>query len=325
MTWSTSTPAGSDSLANGDNIIRELKTDIQTALRGDDTEGVEAVFPGSDTANPVYRYRGLKGTTAARPTAGQYGLYFDTTRQVLQRDNGTSWEDVAQIVTDGSITEAKLSASVAGDGLTGGAGTALAVNTGAGLEISSDTVRIAAAAAGSGLAGGAGNALSVNVDNSTIEIDSDSLRVKDGGITLAKLSKHRADVAWTSTGNDSGYQTVPTTWNFDPVNISVTNAIGISGSSTSFTIATSGSYAIAGKWKASHSNGDIFDSMVLTLEGVRSHVITSNNSGNGVYNYFGFIIYLESGSYDLDVFIDSSTIDDGNFTTDGDFEITALR
>lgn len=95
MTWSTSTPAGSDSLANGDNIIRELKTDIQTALRGDDTEGVEAVFPGSDTANPIYRYRGLKGTTAARPTAGQYGLYFDTTRKVLQRDNGTTWEDIA--------------------------------------------------------------------------------------------------------------------------------------------------------------------------------------------------------------------------------------
>lgn len=102
MTWSTSTPAGSDSLANGDNIIRELKTDIQTALRGDDTEGVEAVFPGSDTANPVYRYRGLKGTTAARPTAGEYGLYHNTTLNTIQRDNGSAWQDVATLIPSGT-------------------------------------------------------------------------------------------------------------------------------------------------------------------------------------------------------------------------------
>ncbi len=82
----------------------------------------------------------------------------------------------------------RIAASAAGSGLTGGGGSALAVNTGAGLEISSDAVRIAAAAAGSGLSGGAGAALDVNVDNSTIEINSDSLRVKDGGITPAKLS-----------------------------------------------------------------------------------------------------------------------------------------
>jgi hypothetical protein len=44
-----------------------------------------------------------------------------------------------------------------------------------------------AAVAGDGLAGGAGTALSVNVDDSTIEIDSDTLRVKDGGIVEAKI------------------------------------------------------------------------------------------------------------------------------------------
>lgn len=38
--------------------------------------------------------------------------------------------------------------------------------------------------AGDGLSGGAGTALSVNVDDSTIEIDSDTLRVKAGGITF---------------------------------------------------------------------------------------------------------------------------------------------
>src|SRR5574343_428327 len=50
------------------------------------------------------------------------------------------------------------------------------------------SAKLAAAVAGDGLAGGAGTALSVNVDTSTIEINSDSLRVKDAGITPAKLS-----------------------------------------------------------------------------------------------------------------------------------------
>lgn len=329
--FDVTTPAGSDLLSQGDDKIREFKLAMREALRagavaGDDIEGVEAIFPGSSPSTaPVYRYRGLKGTTAERPTAGQYGFYYDTDRKVLQRDNGTSWEDVGQVVADGSITEAKLSASVAGDGLSGGANTPLAVNVGAGLEISSDAVRIAAAAAGNGLSGGAGSALSVNVDDSTIEINTDALRVKDGGITLAKLNKHRANITWTAAGNTSGYQTSPTSWNFDPVNISVSSNLGITGDSTSFTIATSGSYVITGRWKATHSNGYSFSSQALTLEGTRTIVLDSAVHGNGSYSYIGVSIYLEAGAYDLDVAFASSSLDDGTFTTDGEIEITALR
>lgn len=192
--FDVTTPVGSDLLSQGDDKIREFKNAMREALRagevaGDNIEGVEAIFPGaSPSTAPVYRYRGLKGTTAERPTAGQYGLYFDTTRNVLQRDNGTSWEDIGQVVLDGSITEAKLSASVAGDGLSGGANTPLAVNVGAGLEISSDTVKLATGIDGAGLLL-TGSVLSVNVDNSTIEINSDALRVKDSGIARSKLIK----------------------------------------------------------------------------------------------------------------------------------------
>lgn len=101
--WSTSTPAGSDLLSQGDDRIREMKNAIQDALRGDDAEGVEAIFPGaSPSTAPVYRYRGLKGSTVERPTAGQYGLFFDTTRNVLQRDNGTSWDDVGVLIPSGT-------------------------------------------------------------------------------------------------------------------------------------------------------------------------------------------------------------------------------
>jgi len=103
MTWDTTLPAGTEAISNGDDRIREFKTDIQTALRGNATDGDEAKFPGSDTANPVYRYRGLKGTTAARPTAGQYGLYINTTLNTLQRDNGSAWQDVATLIPSGTV------------------------------------------------------------------------------------------------------------------------------------------------------------------------------------------------------------------------------
>jgi hypothetical protein len=38
------------------------------------------------------------------------------------------------------------------------------------------------------LGGGAGTALSVNVDDSTIEISSDALRLKDNAVTTAKIA-----------------------------------------------------------------------------------------------------------------------------------------
>lgn len=50
------------------------------------------------------------------------------------------------------------------------------------------SAKLAAAVAGSGLAGGGGSALSVNVDDSTIEINADTLRLKDLGTTAAKLA-----------------------------------------------------------------------------------------------------------------------------------------
>lgn len=102
MTWDIATPDGSEAASQGDNRIRELKTDLQNALRGQASSGTEAVFPGSDTANPVFRYRGLKGTTAARPAAGQYGLYINETLNTIQRDNGSSWVDIATLIPSGT-------------------------------------------------------------------------------------------------------------------------------------------------------------------------------------------------------------------------------
>jgi hypothetical protein len=53
--------------------------------------------------------------------------------------------------------------------------------------------QVKASLAGAGLSGGAGSALSVNVDNSGIEIDGDTLRLKDGGVNGAKLAASVVD------------------------------------------------------------------------------------------------------------------------------------
>lgn len=73
---------------------------------------------------------------------------------------------------------------------------------GTNLEESSGTIRIATSAAGSGLGGGGGSALSVNVDDTGIEINSDSLRLKDDGVTYAKIQNVAANNVLL--GNDNG-------------------------------------------------------------------------------------------------------------------------
>lgn len=97
---------------------------------------------------------------------------------------------------DDGADNLRIAAAAAGDGLTGGAGSALAVNTGNGTKIVADAVavepadiagtgleddgadnlRIAAAAAGDGLVGGGGSALAVNPGNA-IQITGDAVTI----------------------------------------------------------------------------------------------------------------------------------------------------
>jgi hypothetical protein len=64
--------------------------------------------------------------------------------------------------------------------------------------------KIASAVAGDGLAGGAGSALSVNVDDASIEINADSLRVKDLGISSAKIANSAISTAKILDANVTG-------------------------------------------------------------------------------------------------------------------------
>lgn len=89
-------------------------------------------------------------------------------------------------------------------------GTTIA-RSGSGIKVADAGItgtQLAASVAGDGLSGGAGSALSVNTDDSTIEKSSDALRVKDAGITPAKLGTGaRTVVRETPSGSVNGSNT----------------------------------------------------------------------------------------------------------------------
>jgi hypothetical protein len=88
MTWDVTKPADSRNVSLGPADIRELKTDMQTALQ------VEHNFPvAADT--PVTCHKIPHGNTASRPAAGNANRWFyNTTTQTIQRDTGSGWEDI---------------------------------------------------------------------------------------------------------------------------------------------------------------------------------------------------------------------------------------
>lgn len=123
-TWDASTPSGSESKSLGDDRIRELKTDIATALE------FEGVFPGTNTSSPIYIWTPSSGTTANRPTGlglvdGR--LYVNTSSGCLEHYNATTAQwSCFDVVPSSNIVGTDLSTTVAGPGLYH-TGTALAV------------------------------------------------------------------------------------------------------------------------------------------------------------------------------------------------------
>jgi hypothetical protein len=91
-------------------------------------------------------------------------------------------------LASGAVTDAKVT-DVAFGKITGTVTPSANTVTTAIIQNNAVTAdKIATSVAGDGLSGGGGTALSVNVDGSTIETNSDTLRVKDAGVTEAKLA-----------------------------------------------------------------------------------------------------------------------------------------
>jgi hypothetical protein len=100
---------------------------------------------------------------------------------------------VTNAMLAGSITAAKLAGSIPADKL----------NKGAGLADNGGNLEIASGVAGDGLAISS-QVLSVNVDDTGIEINSDTLRLKDAGVTTSKLG---ADCVTNAKIADDAVQT----------------------------------------------------------------------------------------------------------------------
>lgn len=198
MAFDPNTPLGSDPLSLGDDQLRALKTDIQTALRAAATDGTESKFPGADTANPVFRYRGLKGTTGARPVFGEYGLYMNTTKNTIQRDSGTAWEDVATLIPTGTVMVFYQAAAPTG-------WTQVVTQNDKALRVVSSA------------GGGTGGTLAISTGlthhhttvNHTLTISEMPSHEHSNGTYNALLRAHQTAIADTPTGfdsNDSGGQ-----------------------------------------------------------------------------------------------------------------------
>ena len=184
-----------------------------------------------------------------------------------------------------------------------------------------NTGDITSVVAGTGLSGGAtsGDAtLNVNVDDSTIEINSDTLRIKDSGVTLAKMS-NLANMK--VIGNISGGSATPSAVSIlDEDNMASDSATAVATQQSikayvdsvaqglnlkeSCRVATTG----AGTLSSSFENGDTIDGITLSTGDRILIKDQSTSSENGIY------VVKSSGAPDRSSDMASGDTASGDFT-----------
>ena len=179
----------------GTNIVTGgVITSLGTVTSGN----VQGILPGGVLSGSA-GVGALVSDTAIDTTADSI-VFFDGD-STLKRD---TMDDFLTAIagTNLSVSSGQLTAN-AGDitGVTAGSGITQGGTSGT-VVVGVDSGSLA----GSGLVAPAGGAININVDDSTVEINSDTLRVKDSGVTLAKI----ADIADDRIlGNVSGGSAAP--------------------------------------------------------------------------------------------------------------------
>ena len=192
-------------------------------------------------------------------------------------------------------TDSGVKREAIGDFLTAIAGANLSVSSNQLVGVAGD---ITSVVAGDGLSGGAtsGDAtLAVSVDDSTIEINSDTVRLKDGGTTLAKQADMAADrIQGRANGGGTG---VPQALTAAQVRTIINVEDGATADQTGAEIATALNADLGGNFTIGNQSSDTatFSGGVtvagdLTVNGTTTYISSSNlNIGDNILelNYAG--------------------------------------
>ena len=156
--------------------------------------GTQLSGSGNLLAGGTVRFDGV--AQAAVAVAADSILFVDADDNLVKKEGvGAFATDLAGTGLEQDSNTIRIAAAAAGDGLTGGAGSALAVAVSGAIHVSGDKVSLTGSLAGDCLDKGAGDgvdsirSLNVVADESTIESAGlSALRLKDDGVTGAKLA-----------------------------------------------------------------------------------------------------------------------------------------
>ena len=151
-------------------------------------------------------------------------------------------------------TDSGVKREAIGDFLTAIAGANLSVSSNQLVGVAGD---ITGVTAGDGLSGGGTSGavtLAVSVDDSTIEINSDTVRVKDAGVTLAKLATQSNN---TILGNISGGSASPTAMTAANVRTIINVEDGATADQTGAEIATALNADLGGNFTIGNQSDDV--------------------------------------------------------------------
>ena len=207
----------------------------------------------------------------------------------------TAIDEAADSIVFFDGTDSGVKREAIGDFLTAIAGANLSVSSNQLVGVAGD---ITSVVAGDGLSGGAtsGDAtLAVSVDDSTIEINSDTVRLKDGGTTLAKQADMAADrIQGRANGGGTG---APQALTAAQVRTIINVEDGATADQTGAEIATALNSDLGGNFTIGNQSSDTatFSGGVtvagdLTVNGTTTYISSSNlNIGDNILelNYAG--------------------------------------
>ena len=211
-----------------------------------------------------------------------------TTTNPLTDGNG-----IADFSYDGGLTNVQVAVEADGSTLTVGSG---------GVKVADGGItatQIDTGVAGAGLSGGGGTALAVNVDDSSIEIATDTLRVKSSGVTNAMLVNDGITIA----GNDTslgGTITAATILNGTSVissSAQIGNYVATLGTGTGVTIGSNtgvGSSPTIAVDYGSTANTAVQGSATATFAGTTNEIEVSDTSAQAIGGNIALTIGLPS-------------------------------